>query len=383
MEFNNNIPQLATDSRNWSTWHENVEMVIKSAGLYSYLDGTVSEPNRQLEATAKLILASGIPDSIFRSLLYLETTHDYYKYLTNRFDKSTVQPLQERLRNLEGCRDAEPQVAAHTQKTFDGACRKCGERGHKARECRTVSIESEEPRVEEKPTRSRRKPRCRTENPIPFKNPPEELLSTSLEEGRTQASDELNKVRNDEIETVKPMWMPHNKESGGEVHGVAKSHEEVARVDVEDGEVDETSRTMNDGEHQADTSTDETTAMTTVNPPADASAPSQPSILPEQRDGQDTTGNAGASVHQPNGAQTGSPQRQDGATTSVRNSAQSAQRANSTITDHQQRHEDAHVEDRGGSGTGDVESHGEVQGGGYGGGRGSSDGTTNNASDES
>ena len=273
MEFDDDIPQLATDGRNWSTWCKSVENVIKSAGLYSYFDGTVSEPNRQLEATAKLILASGIPDSIFGSLLYLETAHDYYKYLTNRFDKSTVQPLQERLRKLEGCCDAEPQVAARTQKPFDGACRMCGERGHKAHECKTVSIESEEPRVEEKPTGSRHKPRRRTENPNPVKTPPEELPSTSLEEGRIQASDELNEVRNDEIETAQPTWMPHDKESGGEVHGVAKSHEEAARVDVEGGEVDKMSRTTNDGERQADTSTDETAATTTANPPADANTP--------------------------------------------------------------------------------------------------------------
>ena len=83
MEFDDDIPQLATDGQNWSTWHEKVENVIKEADLHSYLDSTVSEPNRQLEATAKLILASGIPDSIFGSLLYLETAHDYYKYLTN------------------------------------------------------------------------------------------------------------------------------------------------------------------------------------------------------------------------------------------------------------------------------------------------------------
>ena len=55
-------------------------------------------------------------------------------------------------------------MAACTQKPFDGACRKCGERSHKARECRTVSIKSEEPRVEEKPTRSHHKPRHHTES---------------------------------------------------------------------------------------------------------------------------------------------------------------------------------------------------------------------------
>ena len=97
MEFDDDIPQLATDGQNWSTWREKVENVINKAGLYSYVDGTISEPDRQLEAMGKLILTIGLPDSIFGSMLYLETAHDYHKYLTNRFDKSTVQPLQERL----------------------------------------------------------------------------------------------------------------------------------------------------------------------------------------------------------------------------------------------------------------------------------------------
>ena len=95
MEFDEDVPQLEMDSRNWSAWHESVTTVINKAGLYSYVDGTVSEPDRQLEAMAKLILTIGLPDSIFGSMLYLENAHDYYKYLTNRFNKSTVQPLQE------------------------------------------------------------------------------------------------------------------------------------------------------------------------------------------------------------------------------------------------------------------------------------------------
>ena len=144
-------------------------------------------------------------------------------------------------------------MAAHTQKTFDGAYWKCSERSHEVLECRTVTVKSGSVAVEEKLTRSRRKLRHRTENPNPVKTPPEELLSTSLKGGRTQVSDKLNKVWNDEFKTAQLMWMPHDKESGGEIHGVAKSHKEAARVDVEGGEVNEMSRTMNDGEHQADT----------------------------------------------------------------------------------------------------------------------------------
>ena len=77
MEFNEDVPQLETDGWNWSAWHESVTKVIKEAGLYSYVDGTVSEPDRQLEAMAKLILTIGLPDSIFGSMLYLETAHDF------------------------------------------------------------------------------------------------------------------------------------------------------------------------------------------------------------------------------------------------------------------------------------------------------------------
>ena len=134
--------------------------------------------------------------------------------------------------------------------------------GHKVHECRAVSIESEEPRVKEKPTRSHCKPRRCTENPNPVKTLPEELPSTSLEGGRTQASDKLNKVRNDKFETVQLTWMPHDKESGKEVDEVVRSHEEAAGDEVEGGEVDETSHTTNDGEHQVDMSMDESAATT-------------------------------------------------------------------------------------------------------------------------
>ena len=93
MEFDDDIPQLATDGQNWSTWHESVKMVINKAGLYSYLDSTISEPDRQLEAMAKFFLTIGLPDLIFGSMLHLATTHDCYKYLKNQFNKSLVQLL--------------------------------------------------------------------------------------------------------------------------------------------------------------------------------------------------------------------------------------------------------------------------------------------------
>ena len=145
---------------------------------------------------------------------------------------------------------------------------------------------------------------------------------------------------------------------------MAESHEEAAGGEVEGGEV-------GDEEGKVETSTNETAATT--------SAPSQSSMPPEGREGQDTTDNAGASVHQPLGAQTDSPRRRDGATTSARDSAQPAECADSTSVDHRQR-EDAHVNGRGGSALGDVEVRREVQGDGTGGRRGNDDGAASSAS---
>ena len=200
-------------------------------------------------------------------------------------------------------------MAAHKPNGFNRPCWKCGERGHKACECESAKVKLEAAKVEN--------------------NPPEGLPSTSLEGGRTGASDKLSEVLINDSRTKQLTWMPHDEESGGEFHEVAKSHEEAARVDAKGGEVSE-----EDG--KVETSMDETATA--------VSAPNKPSMPPEGREGQATTGNAGASVHQPNGALTDSLRRHDGAMTSVRNSVQSARRADSTNTDHRQRREDAHVE---------------------------------------
>ena len=55
-------------------------------------------------------------------------------------------------------------MAVRTRKTFSGPCQKCSERRHKARECGRVGVESGPVEVKEKPTRSRHKPRHRTES---------------------------------------------------------------------------------------------------------------------------------------------------------------------------------------------------------------------------
>ena len=257
-------------------------------------------------------------------------------------------------------------MAARTRKTFDGACRKCGERGHKARECGRVGVESGSVEVEEKPTRSCCKPRCRTESgsrieekgrkgqraaervskdeaaarrpgtatmakttagmslatpassPEPdmagwqvddptadtanpnathagptrpedeSSNPPEALPSTSLEgESQTGTSDELGRVPVDESTTSQSMWMPRDESPSGEVHGVARSHEEAAGVDVEGGEAGERTRTGDDEERRArehiDDSDSETAsrqvddeATDTPNPHAKCAGPTRP-----------------------------------------------------------------------------------------------------------
>ena len=137
-------------------------------------------------------------------------------------------------------------MAARKPNGFNGPCRKCGERGHKVRECESAKVKSEAAKVEN--------------------NPLEGLPSTSLKGGRTGASDKLSEVPIDDSRTKQLTWMPHDEESGREFHEVAKSHEEAARVDAKGGEVSE-----EDG--KVETSMDKTAAA--------ASAPNKPSMLPE------------------------------------------------------------------------------------------------------
>ena len=201
-------------------------------------------------------------------MLHLVTTHNCYKYLKNRFDKSLVQPLRKRLQEVQVPGDAEPQVAARKPNGFNGPCRKCGERGHKARECESAKVKSEAAKVKN--------------------NPPEGLPSTSLEgESRTRASDELGKVPVDESMTTQSTWMPRDESPSGEVHGVARSHKEAAGVDIESGEAGERTRTGNNEEHRAHEHIDDSDsemasrqvddkATDTPNPHAKCAGPTRP-----------------------------------------------------------------------------------------------------------
>ena len=65
-------------------------------------------------------------------------------------------------------------------------------------------------------------------------NPPDEAQSISLEGRRCGASDKLSEVPNDDRSTTTQLtWTPQDDESSGEVHEVAKSHEEAAGEDFE------------------------------------------------------------------------------------------------------------------------------------------------------
>ena len=136
-------------------------------------------------------------------------------------------------------------------------------------------------------------------------NPPEALPSTLLEGGSwTGASDKLGKVPVDKTMTLQLTWMLRDESPSREVHGVARSHKEAAGVNIEGGEVDEMSHMMNDRERKAKTSMDMTAATMIANMSESmyASTLSQPSMPLKQRDGQAMTSDAGAGMHQPNGA---------------------------------------------------------------------------------
>ena len=118
-------------------------------------------------------------------------------------------------------------------------------------------------------------------------NPPKGLPSMPLEGRRTGASDKLSEVPNDETTTSQSMWMPRDESPSGEVHGVARSHEEAAGVDVEGGEAGERTRTGDDEERRAHEHIDDCETETasqqvddeatdTPNPHAKCTGPTRP-----------------------------------------------------------------------------------------------------------
>ena len=72
-----------------------------------------------------------------------------------------------------------------------------------------------------------------------------------LEGQRTGASDKLSEVLNDETTISQLTWMLRDESPSRKVHGVARSHEEAAGVDVEGGEAGERTRTGDNEERRA------------------------------------------------------------------------------------------------------------------------------------
>jgi len=67
-------------------------------------------------------------------------------YLTEHFDRATTTNTAV---VLDVRRDAEPQVATRSAKTFTGTCQKCGDHGHKARECAWIEFTPDQSQLEE------------------------------------------------------------------------------------------------------------------------------------------------------------------------------------------------------------------------------------------
>jgi hypothetical protein len=189
------IPALEMDARNWTIWCRIVEEVINDHGLCHYLNGTATDPNPQLSALAKFIIVSSISDTLCWRVMECKTAFDMMSKLGQSLGKAMSTTSTALLPYKTAC------VAAQAQN--------------------------------------------------PLYNPPDQLPSTSLEGGRIVPSNKLNKIRNDELKTMQPTWMPRDESPSGEVHGVVRGHEEAAGVDVEGGEAGERTCTGDDEECRA------------------------------------------------------------------------------------------------------------------------------------
>ena len=86
------IPALDTLGTNWIYWHGIVEQATMAEGLSQYLDGRVINPNPQLNALAKFIIISGIPDASILSFQVIDckTAFDMMSKLEDLFGKPTT-----------------------------------------------------------------------------------------------------------------------------------------------------------------------------------------------------------------------------------------------------------------------------------------------------
>ncbi|KAF9232119.1 hypothetical protein BU15DRAFT_55351, partial [Melanogaster broomeanus] len=90
------VPDLATDGSNWKTYRDYILYVAAIEDFVQQLDGTdaklVDVTQHELKAwdqrntMAKLIISITIPDSLLMCIMHLETAHEQFKYLANRFE---------------------------------------------------------------------------------------------------------------------------------------------------------------------------------------------------------------------------------------------------------------------------------------------------------
>ncbi|KAF9235435.1 hypothetical protein BU15DRAFT_78021 [Melanogaster broomeanus] len=98
------VPDLATDGSNWKTYRDYILYVAAIEDFVQQLDGADAKPvdvtQHELKAwdqrntMAKLIISITIPDSLLMCIMHLETAHEQFKHLTNRFETKTSDVTQ-------------------------------------------------------------------------------------------------------------------------------------------------------------------------------------------------------------------------------------------------------------------------------------------------
>ena len=142
---------LEQDGRNWSAYRKMLLHEADVEGLRGLFDGTEAQPLDergtdslwdQWNAQAMCLFTMTIPDSLFLRISHFDTVREVLLYLQSLFEKTTTTTTT--VHDNDTTR-----TAARARKAFGGTCRKCGEVGHKARECARVENRPEKSNVEE------------------------------------------------------------------------------------------------------------------------------------------------------------------------------------------------------------------------------------------
>ena len=238
---------LEQDGRNWSAYRKMLLHEADVEGLRGLFDGTEAQPLDergtdslwdQQNAQAMCLFAMTIPDSLFLRISHFDTALEALLYLQSLFEKTTTTTTTVH-------DDDTTCTAARARKTFGGTCRKCGEVGHKARECARVENRLEKPTVE-KSDHARRCERKRgTENLKRVQSQPPEGQSGATSHVRTPPSEDA---------------------SDGEAQGA--TGEEVEGGEMDDDEPRRAHERIDDEDSRVEMSEDKTTTATPGAPPS-------------------------------------------------------------------------------------------------------------------